>query len=184
MPRSAGDNARCIECGLPYLFRPRTARICAACSLRRARRPSSAARGRLDASTLRPAQDGRSAVPRRPESARLVRPAGSWIPPSLAPDIALTHEPCFIESSLPRTIASALKHKARILAELTGTDKAWPFPDRVLVWLAEHWRTNVDAHHCGRGPTMADKFDGDQLEHLDEHYYEALRSRLDEISAR
>lgn len=190
MPKFDGDIARCIKCGQSYVSPRRTARICASCTLRRSPRPASPARKVSDAIVSLPgdrrtinAGGERQPAGRRGRS-HLSLPAGFSAPVSLTPNVALTHEPSFLESCLPRTIALALKHKRRLLAELVGPDEAWPFPDRVLVWLAEHWRENVEAYHRGSAPAMAGKLQSHQLERLDQHYYDSLRSRIRRLRRR
>lgn len=92
--------------------------------------------------------------------------------------LAVKRDDSFLESCLSRTLALASKHKRRILPELAGTDSTWPFADRVLVWLADHWRNDVERYHRKGTPSLAELLKEHQLEHLDEHYRNELRARL------
>ena len=94
------------------------------------------------------------------------------------PDFSMRQEVSFAESSLPKTMAVALRHKRRIARELGPESAGWPFEDRVLIWLPGHWNEDVAKYHTGSGPEMAKRFDPDQLEHLDDYYCEKLRQRL------
>lgn len=75
-------------------------------------------------------------------------------------------------------MALAWRCRRRLAGELSCTDEAWPFEDRVLVWLAEHWRDDVARYHRDAGHDMAKRFEPHQLAHIDEHYREKLRGRL------
>lgn len=94
------------------------------------------------------------------------------------PNFSVRQEISFSESCLPKTMAIALRHKRRIAAKLGPNGEDWPFEDRVLIWLAEHWSEDIAGYHTGSGAEMARRFDPDQLEHLDDHYSEKLRRRL------
>lgn len=72
----------------------------------------------------------------------------------------------------------AESHRARLIRDLAEVHTEWPFEDRVLVWLADHWTEDVAGFHSGRAPEMSAKFTPEQLRHLDQHYRDKLAVRL------
>ena len=97
---------------------------------------------------------------------------------SQAPDLDVQPERIFIESSLPDTVALAARHRERLEFELKEIEAKWPFEDRILVWLADHWLDDVRRFHADAGPDMSEQFTRQQLHHLDDQYCDKLRAWL------
>lgn len=95
-----------------------------------------------------------------------------------APAIDLTAEAPFSDSALPRTMGVARRHRRRILAQLARVGEGLPFEDRVLIWLAAHWKDDVENYHRADGKGMTEWFQSHVLERMDDHYHSLLRSRL------
>lgn len=94
------------------------------------------------------------------------------------PGFELRQERSFLDSSLPETMALARTHRRRIEPGIREIGKHWSYEDRVLVWLAGHWRNEVETFYRDLGGTIAEMFEAEQLEHLDDHYCTQLKARL------
>ena len=92
----------------------------------------------------------------------------------------MEHQIPFAESCLPSTIALAKRNKARILPQLDKATKAFPFEDRVLIWLHAIWQEDIERFHRSNGQGMAKAFETHphKLRRFDEHYRQSLEERL------
>ena len=72
----------------------------------------------------------------------------------------------------------AKRYRKAVLPRLAGIEEELPFEDRVLLWLAPDWSDDVQKYHRANGKALAEWLQPHQLEHLDEHYYSVLKSRL------
>jgi len=92
---------------------------------------------------------------------------------------SMEQELSFMESCLPRTMELANRNKPLISSSMEMQPNDWSFGDRVLVWLAEHWKDDVEKYRSSGRGSMAEQFNSFQLEHLDEHYESKLRSKIE-----
>lgn len=88
----------------------------------------------------------------------------------------------FTESCLPSTMGLANRRKAQLIFELDKSTHGFPFEDRVLIWLAPHWRGEIEAFHKSDGRGMHDTFEEHQLSKFDEHYWRMLKDKLKSLS--
>jgi len=88
------------------------------------------------------------------------------------------YEPEFSESCLPRTMTLAQQNRRTVVGLIGKGDRGWPFSDRVLVWLAPHWREDIEKFRSSSADSMTRRFDQHQLAKLDLHYEIQLRLRL------
>jgi hypothetical protein len=59
---------------------------------------------------------------------------------------------------LPMTIELARKNKKVILPHLPAETSAFPYVDRVLIWLHPMWQENVQQFHRSSGMSMSQMF--------------------------
>jgi hypothetical protein len=84
----------------------------------------------------------------------------------------------FTSSVLPETMSLAGSHRNALERFIQGSPDNWPFEDRVLAWLSPALEREIVYFHAGRGPSMASRFSGQQVAHLDVDLCEALRLHL------
>ena len=87
-------------------------------------------------------------------------------------------EPEFSRSCLPRTMALAQGHRRTLKVLIGEGNRRWPLGDRVLVWLAPHWREDIENYRSSSAGNMVERFAQRQLDRMDEHYERELRRRL------
>jgi len=72
----------------------------------------------------------------------------------------------------------ALLCRDRIGNRLSSFPEGWPYPDRVLVWLAPRFKDAVEAFHDRRGKGMVDIFRAVELETIDTTLTDLLIERV------
>ena len=75
-------------------------------------------------------------------------------------------------------MALAQQHRRTVTALMGNGDRQWPFGDRVLVWLAPHWREDIEKYLNSSADNMAQRFAQHQLARMDLYYEKLLRVRL------
>jgi hypothetical protein len=99
-------------------------------------------------------------------------------------DLSVSQERSYAEFYLPLTIKSAEQSRTLIEPETSEFPKAWPFQDKVLVWLAPTFRDDVSYFHRNNGPNIDGLFEEHQLNHLDRDLGEATRRALEKPTIR
>ena len=100
----------------------------------------------------------------------------------MSPKTTVRLDRWFGENSLPVTMSLAHRFRTDLLRRLPSTHLAWPFEDRVLIWLLPTMAKDVAEFHDAGAQDMASMFQVHQLEHFDEVLSADLRQRLDAVS--
>jgi hypothetical protein len=178
MAASGIKGSRCRKCGRPYRSERRVVGVCPAC-ISLLRTPAESRARPLEPGSPRVSRGhGLGAARQRTPVARA--PVGLRARPSATLQLTVAQDDSFVETCLPQTMGLALRHRRRLSQEMRGLESSWPFTDRVLVWLDEFWQRDVKKYQEGASGAMTDLFRPHQLERLDEHYREHLRSRLEQ----
>jgi hypothetical protein len=75
-------------------------------------------------------------------------------------------------------MALANRFKKSISSALVGINPAWPFEDRILVWLLPNLERETEAFHASGGCDMTAIFQAHQLAHFDNDLSAELTARL------
>lgn len=104
------------------------------------------------------------------------------MPLDFSPSLSTTLVEGFASSVLPETMAVAETHRSVLEDMIKCTPRIWSFEDRVLAWLVPGLEREIVYFHAGRGPSMATRFSGHQVAHLDSDFCATLRLKLQDLS--
>jgi hypothetical protein len=125
---------------------------------------------RTPANQARLAREVRTSGPR--ESNRIGRSLG---------ELGIRQEPgSFGGSCLQVTMSLAATFRATLSERLAGVQAAWPYEDRVLVWLDSGLESSVREFHDGDGEGLVDLLRAGQLTRLDRAMARRLIVRIGE----
>ena len=84
----------------------------------------------------------------------------------------------FSATCFPVTMTYANSIRKKIQPMLRFTPRAWPFPDRLLVWVWPFFSKDVRAFHHSNGKGISEIFQDHQIDHLDENLMRTLEVKL------
>ena len=98
--------------------------------------------------------------------------------------LTLEHQldpPTYTASALPLAMALATAVRPLIVTQFRSLP-AWPYDDRVFVWLLPNFREDVERFHSNRGPALCEMFHRGQLEAIDRACVLLLGARIERLA--